>query len=120
MFFFHIESMERAKRVFNIVDLCGADVYVKNNNNNHNNKIRYYCCGKVIIRNLDSETEIGGYILEETITWWKVHLANNRVVYIPCPIYNAYTNNWICPTPLNINTVPHNILEYSHIRMLIS
>ena len=58
-FLFHIASMDRAKRIFNIVDLCAcaAEVYV---NKNNNNMIWYSSCGNEIIRNLDSDTEIGG------------------------------------------------------------
>ena len=59
-------------------------------------------------------------MLEETTTRWKIHLANNRTVYIPCPTCNNYTNNWIFPTPLNTNTIPYSILEYSPICILIS
>ena len=61
---FHIASMQRVKQIFNITNLCGVEVY---NHNNSNNIIKYSCCGKVIITNLDSDTEIGGYILEETM-----------------------------------------------------
>ena len=70
--------------------------------------------------NLDSDTKIKCYILEETTTRWKVQLADNCTVYIPYPTYNNYTNNQIFPTQLNINIVPHSILEYSPICTLIS
>ena len=80
-------------------------VYV-NNNNNNNNKIQYSCSRKVITSNLDSDTETGGYILEETNTRWKVHLGNDCTVYnIYVPIYNTDTNSWIFPPQL-INNVP--------------
>ena len=116
-FLFHIASMEIAKQIFNIGDLCLVEVYI--NNNNNNNMIWYSCCGKVIIRNLDSDTEIGGYILEETNTRWKVQLDDNCTVYILIPIHNKNTNSWIFPHQI-INNVSYSILEYSPICILIS
>ena len=63
-FLFHIALIERAKQIFNIVNLCGAEMFVNNNNNNNNDNdnnnsmIQYSCCGKVIIMNLDTNSEI--------------------------------------------------------------
>ena len=89
-FLFHIASMKIANQIFNVGDLCSAEVYV---NNNNNSMVKYSCCGKVIIRNLDTDSEIGGYILEETNTRWKVQPADNHTVYILVPIYNKDTNS---------------------------
>ena len=87
-FLFHIASMERAKQIFNNTNLCGAEVYVKNNN-----KIWYFCCGKVSIINLDTNSEIGGCILEEIDTQWKVQLAYDCIFSNLVPIYNNDTNS---------------------------
>ena len=38
-FLFHIASMEIAKQIFNVGDLCSAEVSVNSNNNNNNNMI---------------------------------------------------------------------------------
>ena len=62
----YIASCERAKEIFNIANLCAAQIYV--NNNNKYDKIPHSCCDKVIIVNSDTEREIICYILEETGT----------------------------------------------------
>ena len=94
---FHVASGERTKENFNIAELYGAEINVNNNNssnNNNNDKIWYSCCGKVIIVNGDTETEIIGYILEETNTYWKVELPNNcTTVHMLAPEYCSDTNS---------------------------
>ena len=84
--------------------------------------IVYSCCGKVIMKNLYSDTEIGGYILEETNTRWKVHLGNGCTVYIYIytPVYNADTNSSRTFPPQLINNVPYRVLKYSPIHILVS
>ena len=101
----------KEQKQYSTLLVCAAEVYVNNNNNNNKDMIRYSCCGKVILFNLDRNREITGYVLKETNTHWSVQLTDNRIVTIWCPIYNKDTNNWIFPS-FDINRVPHSILEY--------
>ena len=71
----------------------GARQEVYNDNNVYDNMIRYSCCGEVIIKNLDCDTKIWGYMLEEINKQWKVQLSDNSTVYILVPIYNNDTNS---------------------------
>ena len=67
----HIPSIERAKEILIIANLYAVQIYI-NSNNSNDDKIRYSCCGKVIIVNGDTDREIICYILEETNKRWKV------------------------------------------------
>ena len=49
----HIASTKRVKEIFNIADLCGAQVFNKNEH-----FIRYSFCGKVILSNVYNNEEI--------------------------------------------------------------
>ena len=107
-FLLHVVYSERAKEIFDIADLCVAKVYDNNNNNlnNNNNKIRYPCCGKVIIMNGDTGTDIIGYILKETTTYWTAQLANNSTNRMLVPTY--IDNAWIFLNQM-INDVPYTV-----------
>ena len=111
----NIWSSQRMKEIFNIADLCGAQVFDTNEPT-----IRYSFCGKVIVSNVYNNKEIRGYVLEETPRF-KVQLTNGNMIYIAPPVYDHDNNMWVFQHPcVLIGRVPYSILEYAPIRLLLS
>ena len=103
------------KEIFNIADLCAAQVLDKNDTT-----IRYSFCGKVILSNVINGKEIRGYVLEETPRW-KVQLATGQMIFIAPPVYDHDDTMWVFSDPcVSIRRVPYSILEYAPIRLLLS
>ena len=103
------------KEIFNIADLCGAQVFDKNDTNS-----RYSFCGKVILSNVFNSKEIQGYVLEET-PQWKVQLTNGNIIFITPPVYDHDNNMWVFQEPcVSICRVPYRMVEYAPIRLLLN
>ena len=126
---FAIPSAEEAKTIFTIAGECCTEEYLKvsrtNNNLNtydrNNFYVRHCAAGRIHIRMVHSpRLSTRGYILsqnrERQLT---VHLKDDVVMIIPCPLWDRNRNEFVFTTFTHLGTL-YKIEQYYPIYLFLS